>query len=52
MTRTLGMPLVHQACRTLRNRADGNPFATLLNEMAAAYAKAGPRAVPSEAGRS
>jgi hypothetical protein len=38
-----GMPLVHQARRTLRNRAEGNPFATdsyiaiLLVEMAAAY---------------
>jgi hypothetical protein len=44
-----GMPLVHQARRTLRNRAEGNPFATdsyiaiLLVEMAAAYANASPR---------
>jgi hypothetical protein len=22
------MPLVHQACRTIRNRQEGNPFAT------------------------
>ena len=37
------MPLVHEARRTRRNRADGNPFATdetirdLINRLEAAY---------------
>jgi len=40
------MPLVHQARRTIRNRQEGNPFATdeviadLIEALGAAYLKA------------
>jgi len=48
------MPLVHQARRTIRNRQEGNPFATdeviadLIEALGAAYLKA-PRARISRA---